>query len=133
MPSCLSAWPWPWPHFSLQTTTISQHSLAPPILPTPPYSLPALTTSSSLPPPRDYYGNKRLELAGGLMSLLFEDLFKRLCSDLKRQADAILSKVRAQRGQPLFLLLMLLVSALVLTEPGPAHATLDATLTWRLS
>ncbi len=27
------------------------------------------------------------------MSLLFEDLFKRLCSDLKRQADAILSKV----------------------------------------
>jgi hypothetical protein len=27
------------------------------------------------------------------MSLLFEDLFKRLASDLKRQADAILSKV----------------------------------------
>ena len=26
------------------------------------------------------------------MSLLFEDLFKRLNSDLKRQADAILSK-----------------------------------------
>ncbi|KAG1669071.1 hypothetical protein FOA52_003989 [Chlamydomonas sp. UWO 241] len=41
---------------------------------------------------RDYYGNKRLELAGGLMSLLFEDLFKRLTSDLKRQADAVLSK-----------------------------------------
>mmetsp|Transcript_10383 Transcript_10383/g.31241 ORF Transcript_10383/g.31241 Transcript_10383/m.31241 type:complete len:1166 (-) Transcript_10383:34-3531(-) len=41
---------------------------------------------------RDYYGNKRLELAGGLMSLLFEDLFKRLNSDLKRQADAVLSK-----------------------------------------
>eukprot|EP00798_Chlamydomonas_sp_ICE-L_P009475 gene9475-32467_t len=41
---------------------------------------------------KDYYGNKRLELAGGLMSLLFEDLFKRLNSDLKRQADAILSK-----------------------------------------
>lgn len=37
-------------------------------------------------------GNKRLELAGGLLSLLFEDLFKRLCADLKRQADAILSK-----------------------------------------
>lgn len=32
---------------------------------------------------RDYYGNKRLELAGGLLSLLFEDLFKRLGSDLK--------------------------------------------------
>ncbi|GAX73919.1 hypothetical protein CEUSTIGMA_g1369.t1 [Chlamydomonas eustigma] len=41
---------------------------------------------------RDYYGNKRLELAGGLMSLLFEDLFKRLNSDLKRMADATLSK-----------------------------------------
>lgn len=30
--------------------------------------------------------------AGGLMSLLFEDLFKRLNTDLKRQADATLSK-----------------------------------------
>ncbi len=27
------------------------------------------------------------------MSLLFEDLFKRLNTDLKRQADAVLSKV----------------------------------------
>lgn len=41
---------------------------------------------------KDYYGNKRLELAGSLMSLLFEDLFKRMNSDLKRQADMILSK-----------------------------------------
>lgn len=29
---------------------------------------------------------------GGLMSLLFEDLFKRLNADLKRQADSVLSK-----------------------------------------
>ena len=32
---------------------------------------------------RDFYGNKRLELAGSLMSLLFESLFKQLNSDLK--------------------------------------------------
>ncbi|KAF1780026.1 DNA-directed RNA polymerase, subunit 2 [Phytophthora cactorum] len=41
---------------------------------------------------KDYYGNKRLELAGQLLSLLFEDLFKRFNSDLKRQADMVLSK-----------------------------------------
>lgn len=41
---------------------------------------------------KDYYGNKRLELAGQLLSLLFEDIFKRFNSDLKRQADMVLSK-----------------------------------------
>ena len=47
---------------------------------------------NSLLDDKDYYGNKRLELAGSLLSLLFEDLFKRFNSDLKRQADMILSK-----------------------------------------
>lgn len=47
---------------------------------------------------KDYYGNKRLELAGSLMSLLFEDLFKRFNSDLKRQADMILSKPNRASG-----------------------------------
>jgi DNA-directed RNA polymerase III subunit RPC2 len=47
---------------------------------------------------RDYYGNKRLELAGGLLALLFEDLFKRLNSDLRRLADQQLHKQhRAQQ------------------------------------
>ena len=41
---------------------------------------------------KDYYGNKRLELAGNLLSLLFEDLFKTFNKDLKRQADMVLSK-----------------------------------------
>jgi DNA-directed RNA polymerase III subunit RPC2 len=41
---------------------------------------------------KDYYGNKRLELAGNLLSLLFEDLFKTFNKDLKRQADLVLSK-----------------------------------------
>lgn len=41
---------------------------------------------------KDYYGNKRLELAGNLLSLLFEDLFKIFSKDLKRQADMVLSK-----------------------------------------
>lgn len=41
---------------------------------------------------RDYYGNKRLELAGQLLSLLFEDLFKRFNFELRKHADTILSK-----------------------------------------
>jgi DNA-directed RNA polymerase III subunit RPC2 len=47
---------------------------------------------------KDYYGNKRLELAGSLISLLFEDLFKRFNSDLKRQVDLILSKPNRAGG-----------------------------------
>ncbi|GAQ79190.1 DNA-directed RNA polymerase III subunit 2 [Klebsormidium nitens] len=41
---------------------------------------------------KDYYGNKRLELAGQLLSLLFEDLFKRMNSDLRKETDKALSK-----------------------------------------
>lgn len=44
---------------------------------------------------RDYYGNKRLELAGQLLSLLFEDLFKKFNSELKRIADQTIPKQRA--------------------------------------
>ena len=41
---------------------------------------------------RDYVGNKRLELAGTLMSLLFEDLFKKFNTDLKINIDKVLKK-----------------------------------------
>lgn len=46
---------------------------------------------------RDYYGNKRLELAGQLLSLLFEDLFKKFNSELKRIADQTIPKLRTQQ------------------------------------
>ena len=46
---------------------------------------------------KDYYGNKRLELAGNLLSLLFEDLFKTFNKNLKKTADQVLSK--ANRAQ----------------------------------
>uniref|UniRef100_A0AC35TZ87 DNA-directed RNA polymerase subunit beta n=1 Tax=Rhabditophanes sp. KR3021 TaxID=114890 RepID=A0AC35TZ87_9BILA len=44
---------------------------------------------------RDFYGNKRIELAGSLISLMFEDLFKRFNNELKRIADNSLGKTLA--------------------------------------
>lgn len=44
---------------------------------------------------RDYYGNKRLELAGSLIGILFEDLLKRFNSELKTIADKNIPKVKA--------------------------------------
>ncbi|KAJ2934552.1 hypothetical protein H1R20_g2527, partial [Candolleomyces eurysporus] len=41
---------------------------------------------------RDYVGNKRLELAGQLLALLFEDLFKTYNSNLKMAIDKVLKK-----------------------------------------
>ena len=40
----------------------------------------------------DYYGNKRLELSGQLVEVLFEDQFKFMNSELQKQADLLLSK-----------------------------------------
>ncbi|ORZ33682.1 DNA-directed RNA polymerase III subunit RPC2 [Catenaria anguillulae PL171] len=46
---------------------------------------------------RDFLGNKRLELAGELLALLFDDSFKRFTEDLKTNIDKILKhKNRAQ-------------------------------------
>lgn len=44
---------------------------------------------------RDYLGNKRVECAGEMLSLLFEDLFKRFNSELKKELDKFL--LRAKR------------------------------------
>ncbi|CAG8980315.1 hypothetical protein HYALB_00013147 [Hymenoscyphus albidus] len=41
---------------------------------------------------RDYVGNKRLELAGQLLALLFEDLFKTFNNNLKINIDKVLKK-----------------------------------------
>ena len=46
----------------------------------------------SLVDDRDYVGNKRLELAGQLLSLLFEDHFKRFNTEFKATIDRNLSK-----------------------------------------
>eukprot|EP00668_Euglena_longa_P033150 GGOE01042677.1.p1 GENE.GGOE01042677.1~~GGOE01042677.1.p1 ORF type:complete len:1135 (-),score=406.12 GGOE01042677.1:113-3463(-) len=47
---------------------------------------------------KDYYGNKRLELAGQLLALLFEDLFKTYNSNLKAAGETCLKKAaRAQQ------------------------------------
>ena len=46
---------------------------------------------------RDYCGNKRLELAGGLLSLLFEDLFIRFNTELQQMANRIIPKPRTQQ------------------------------------
>lgn len=43
----------------------------------------------------DYYGNKRLELAGSLLALMFEDLFKRFNWELKSIADKVIPKIKA--------------------------------------
>ncbi|XP_076907938.1 DNA-directed RNA polymerase III subunit 2-like [Bidens hawaiensis] len=41
---------------------------------------------------KDYVGNKRLELSGQLISLLFEDLFKLMNGEIKKEVDKDLSK-----------------------------------------
>eukprot|EP00923_Selenidium_pygospionis_P019802 GHVN01034482.1.p1 GENE.GHVN01034482.1~~GHVN01034482.1.p1 ORF type:complete len:1175 (+),score=167.39 GHVN01034482.1:2013-5537(+) len=47
---------------------------------------------------KDFYSNKRLELAGQLLGLMFEDLFKRFCSICKKQADQSISRYLQSKG-----------------------------------
>ncbi|KAL8595334.1 DNA-directed RNA polymerase III subunit RPC2 [Nucella lapillus] len=45
----------------------------------------------------DYCGNKRLELAGQLLSLLFEDVFKRFCNEVRMRANKYSTKPRVEQ------------------------------------
>ncbi|KAF7683458.1 DNA-directed RNA polymerase III subunit RPC2 [Astathelohania contejeani] len=46
---------------------------------------------------RDFIGNKRYELAGQLLAILFEDVFKRFNTELKKSIDKVLARsARAQ-------------------------------------
>lgn len=44
---------------------------------------------------KDFYGNKRLELAGSLLALMFEDLFKKFNKDLRQIANKNIPKIKA--------------------------------------
>jgi DNA-directed RNA polymerase III subunit RPC2 len=46
---------------------------------------------------RDYYGNKRLELSGHFISLLFQDLFKKFTFDLEREIEKNLPKFEKRK------------------------------------
>ncbi len=50
---------------------------------------------------RDYVGNKRLELAGQLLGLMFEDLFKNFCQTVKIEIDKVLKKTNRTQFMPL--------------------------------
>lgn len=43
---------------------------------------------------KDYYGNKRIEAAGQMLALLFEDLFKRFNTELKKEIDIKVQKMK---------------------------------------
>ena len=45
---------------------------------------------------KDYYGNKRIEQAASMISVLFEDLFKTLNSEIQRRADNELPKLKSK-------------------------------------
>ena len=75
---------------------------------------------------RDYVGNKRLELAGQMLSLLFEDLFKRMNHDVKLAID----KTLRHRNRTDFDPHLLLKSHSALIGQGMARAI--ATGNWNI-
>lgn len=56
---------------------------------------------------KDFVGNKRIELVGQMLSLLFEDLLKKLNAEMKKALDRVLCKrARAQELDALHFLVM---------------------------
>nr|UXY87667.1 second-largest subunit of RNA polymerase III [Cryptomonas curvata] len=51
---------------------------------------------------KDYYGNKRLELSGQLVSILFEDLFKKTIFDMEKKFSIINKNSKKYVNQELF-------------------------------
>lgn len=50
---------------------------------------------------KDYIGNKRIELPGELIGMLFTDLFNKFCFDLKKAIDSAIQKEQTQAGKSL--------------------------------
>lgn len=51
-----------------------------------------LLSQNDIQSDKDFVGNKRFELAGQLLAIMFEDLFKRYNTELKKSIDKVLSK-----------------------------------------
>jgi DNA-directed RNA polymerase III subunit RPC2 len=51
---------------------------------------------------KDYYGNKRLELSGQLISILFEDLFKKTIIDMEKKYFTLKKKSKKYIDHELF-------------------------------
>ena len=70
--------------------------------------------NSKLVDDRDYVGNKRLELAGQMLSLLFEDLFKKFNHNIKMNVDNVLRK--PARANVFDVLNSIQVNAMLITQ-----------------